>query len=397
MNVSSSTLLLSIQHKIAYNQNSVTRSNEKLASGLKITQASDDASGVKISEKMRAQIRGLNTAVDNATDGISMIQTAEGGLSNINDLLHRMRELSIKAANGVYSSQDIENISIEFEECKEEINRIAQTTTFNGKQLLNTNSGTVSVIKGAQQASNGTKPANCRDKIDFSTVGDGTVIKVNHGDTTYQFEFTYDTSLASKDSIGIKLDGTETNRQKAEKLGEAIERESGGTINADIVGHYPDNQKQYTLSIFTDVAIAGETLSLDYETHAPQLKIGNAEDDVYYLTFRSMNTRDLGVNNISIENTTDANNAILAIDNAINKVTEQRANLGSTQNSIEYIINRLTVESENTQASESRIRDVDMAKEMVSFVKGQIIQDSSISMLSQANQTSDDVLQLITQ
>jgi len=395
MNVSNKRLLLQTQNQVGHSTNIVAKSTERLASGLRINRAADDATGLNISEKMRSQIRGLDMAIDNATDGISMIQTAEGGMNAITDLLHRMRELAIKASSGVLTKQDTDNISNEFQECKKEIDRIAETTTFNGKKLLNINSGKIYVEKGMERTGTATSVAAARDIVDFSTVGDGTIIKIQHGDELYQFEYDYDNSKVSGETIGITLKGGETNEQKADLLTQAIEQASGNTLRANSYQRYSDDDRQHTLYILAKDPEENQKLTIDYEYHAPALQIGNSSDDIFYLTLRSMTTRDLGINNTGIQTFQDADKAILAIDDAFKKVVEQRVSLGVAQNSVEYTINRLNIERENTQASESRIRDIDMAKEMVSYVKNQIISNSSVGMLSQANQDNGDVLQLV--
>ena len=394
MNIGSSVLAIKIQNNIQQIDNTITKQTEKLASGIRINRASDDATGLKISEKMRAQIRGLEMSLDNATDGISMLQTADGGLSKIGDLLQRMNELSIKAVNGIHTQSDLDKISIEYEQCKREIDRIAETTTFNGKQLLNVNVGETKVKEIVKITGTDFFSARVNGKIDFSTIGDGNEFIIKRDDREYRFQFSYKDTASIDGSIKVRLSGEETNQEKAEKLTEAIE-DNIGDLRADVYIPDRENNKIYTISIIAQNKVAGECIDIDVETHAPIIKVGNNEEDKIYLTLKSVTSRDLDIENTSVLTSKDAENAIKKIADAINQISEVRGIIGTTQNQLEYTIKRITIEGENTRASESRIRDIDMAKEMVQNAKSKIIQESAISMLAQANQSGGMVLNLL--
>jgi flagellin len=267
-------MALNAQNMLTRNQDGVQGAIKKLSSGLRINGAADDASGLAISEKMRSQIRGLDQAESNAQDGISLIQTAEGALQQTTDILQRMRELVVKAENsGVLTDQDKESITVEIESLKVEINRIAESTSFNGKTLL---------------------------KGDYK-------------------------------SNGLKF-----------KIG-------ANTIDCD------------TLSV----------------------TIGN------------MSAGSLGVQGIALTNADTTKAALLSLDAAIITVSKQRANLGAVQNRMEYAIESLSATAENLTAAESRIRDVDMADEMVTYTKNNILQQSAMAMLAQANQQPNQILSLL--
>ena len=273
MRINTNIMALNAQNMLVGNQNAVQKSINKLSSGLRINSAADDAAGLAISEKMRSQIRGLNQAESNAQDGISLIQTAEGALQQTTDILQRMRELVIKAENtGVLSDDDQTSIEVEINELEVEINRIAKSTSFNGKTLL-----------------------------------DGS------------------------------LDGT------TDKL------------------------------IFK---IGANTLP----------------EDSLIVTIGNMTADSLGVDAINIENPVGA---LKSIDAAIIRVSKQRAELGATQNRMEYAIDSISATAENLTNAESRIRDVDMAAEMVNFTKNNILQQSAMSMLAQANQQPMQILSLL--
>ncbi|TFZ41851.1 flagellin [Soehngenia longivitae] len=249
--------------------NAKSSSLAKLSSGLRINKAGDDAAGLTISEKMRGQIGGLNQAVRNAQDGISLIQTAEGALNETHSILNRMRDLAVQAANDTNTNDDRTAIQQEVSELVKEIDRIADKTQFNTQALLN------------------------------------------------------------------------------------------GTFSNKII-HIGAN--------------SGETLSV---------------------SIKSMKASGLGVSGISVSTQTLADDAISKIDSGIKKVSEERSKLGAYQNRLEHTINNLTTTSENLTAAESRIRDVDMAEEMMKFTKNNILSQAATSMLAQANQMPQQVLQLL--
>ena len=399
MNIGNSIVALRVQNNIERLDNQITKQTEKLSSGIRINRASDDAAGLNISEKMRSQIRGLDMSIDNATDGISMIQTAEGGLQQISDLLQRMNELSIKAVNGINTAEDLEKISIEYDQLKNEIDRIAETTTFNGKKLLNVTTGETKLVEGMKKVSTSVNTARTTATIDFSTVGDGNEFIIKKDDQEYRFTFSYGNETSIRDgNIKVSFTGKETNEEKAEKLAEAIE-DNVSDVVVGVRSVVPKDEKNYLFTITgTDYPpTAGQVIDISMETNAPIIKVGNSFDDVIFLNFKSATTTSLGVDSTSLKTMEDAKEATKKIQQAISDVSEIRGNLGATQNRLEYAINRITIEKENTEASESRIRDLDMAKEMVTNAKTRIIQQTSLSMLAQANQSGGSVLVLLTE
>lgn len=395
MNIGNIQTTLRIQNRLSAVNNVVEENIQKLASGIRINRASDDASGLKISEKMRSQIRGLDMAIHNAMDGISMIQTAEGGLEAITSLLQRMNELIIKVQNGTYTKEDLNNISIEYEQCKTEIDRIAETTTFNGKKLLNINTGETKIENTENRKGTTSSPAINIDKINFSTIGDGNEYIVNYKGDEHKFVFSYNKNT-NVDGVVIEITGKETNREKAKKLAEAIE-DKIGTVISDVFSIYPEDMKNYSILIFDETVEDGAEITTKMVTNAPIIKTGNNKEDNVYLTLKSVTTEDLDIKNIGIKTRREAENAIKKVQEALEKISNQRATLGATQNRIEYAINRITVEMENTKAAESRISDVDMAEEMVAYAKNKIIKQSAMSMLAQANQEGKRVLELLKQ
>ncbi|NLM46557.1 MAG: flagellin [Firmicutes bacterium] len=268
MRINNNLIALNTHRQLGIVNNSSAKAMEKLSSGYRINRAGDDAAGLSISEKMRAQIRGLNMASKNAQDGISLIQTAEGALNESHAILQRMRELAVQAASDTNTDQDRTALQEEVSALIEELNRIANNTEFNTKKLL-----------------------------------DGSFSGVIH--------------------IG---------------------------------------------------ANAGQTMSI---------------------SISNMTASGLSVNSISVSSQTGADAAISTIDNAIKTLSAERSKLGAAQNRLEHTIKNLDNAAENLQAAESRIRDVDMAKEIMEFTKNNILQQAATAMLAQANQIPQIVLQLL--
>ena len=398
-----------IQHNIAAlnsyrnltgNNNAVSKNLEKLSSGYKINRAGDDAAGLAISEKMRAQITGLNTAQKNAQDGVSLVQTAEGALTEVHSMLNRMVELADQSANGTYDNAvDRANLQKEIRSLKDEIDRIADSTNFNGINLLDgsLSTSTTSTISGT--ADTATKKAGVDLKFTFGGQFNGNTVNVTltHGDTGDKavvnangaITLTVDASknytaddikgiLANADISAIK--DTDKQAEMSDLLktvsvvGSGVEGVTGSTAFATTAG--------------TATGPAGKTLTL---------QIGDTSADFNQMTVSvgDMHTKALGIDGIDISNQDGAKAAVDKIKVAINSVSSTRGDLGAIQNRLEHTINNLSVTAENMTAAESRIRDVDMANEMMAYTKNNILVQSSQAMLAQANQIPQGVLQLL--
>jgi flagellin len=261
-------------HRLLSNTNSqLSKSMERLSSGLRINRAADDAAGLAVSEGMRSQIRGMNVASRNAQDGVSMVQVADGALSNVGDMLQRVRDLAVQASNGTLTDQQRGNLDTEVQQVLTEIGKTGTDTEFNGLKIL-----------------------------------------------------------------------------------------AGSVATA---------------------------------ASAVTLQVGaNASQNIAFV-IATVSASDLGISGIAVSTAASASAAIASLDAAINTVTTNRANLGAIQNRLESTINRLGMTSENVQAAESRIRDADMASEMIDFTKNQILQQSGTAMLAQANQAPSSILSLL--
>lgn len=376
-------------HNLANTQNDLSKSLEKLSSGFRINRAADDAAGLAISEGLRSQIGGLKVAVRNAQDGTSVVQTAEGALNESTSILQRMRDLSVQASNDGGLSADAKgNIQSEMTQLKSELSRIANTTQFNGTKLLDgsykgvfqvgANQGeTITVQVGQSMGAAGLKV----DGVDVTaTAGAGALA----GSTTTAAAVGT-ASVATVDSgtdytavanWGSKLNGSISFNGNSLDLG-TVDVASAATV-ATKVGAL---QKAADATFGTGkVTVAATATGLTFTGTAPAA---------------GATAQDLANSTVSFTAATGAQMAIKTIDDAISTVSTVRANLGAVQNRFDHTVKNLNVAVENLSASESRIRDTDMASEMVSFTRAQILSQAGTSMLAQANQLPQSVLKLL--
>ncbi|WP_129408894.1 flagellin [Marinitoga lauensis] len=376
----------------------MSKSLEKLSSGLRINRAADDAAGLAISEKMRNQIKGLDTAVRNAQDAISMIQTAEGGMDEIHSILKRMRELAVQSSTDTNTDADRVQLQNEFTELRDEINRIAKTTQFNTKNLLDgslketRNAEAKIVSPGSGHFAIGAYSASMTNDANF-------VIEVGQfsGGATSQL----DVIVKRIDSNGITTVGSSITTVSAGSIQVTVA--GGGTITITWDTNQIAKIDDYggTLASGTKVdgavvAAYGQVTAGSTGVNPLNYHIGANEGQVINLGFESMKADDIGITSgVKIDSQSGAEFAISAIDAAVYKVSAFRAKLGAAQNRLEHTIKNLGVASENLTAAESRIRDADMAKVMAEYTRQQILMQSGTAMLSQANQLPQQVLQLL--
>ena len=413
---------------------SLSKSTEKLSSGYRINRAADDAAGLSISEKMRKQIKGLTQASSNAQDGISCVQTAEGALTEVHSMLQRMNELAVQAGNGTMSKDDRQNIQDEMDQLVSEIDRVSETTKFNETYLLkgddvsNGNSkkyatdDVIGSIDGVKVQANGTTAAELTDGAEITL---GTVTVKSSDDTNFNIA---DEAAAkkAKDVVSISSDGTNvtvTLKDGTEKTDTAtnikttygIDAKAKGsatiskslkaeTTNATVTGNYTGNLDNLdvgdAVNVKLTVGSSGATaLSTSAKSLVLSFQVGadtTAENKID-VTMESMSAKSIGIEGISVtgKTSTNADKAVDTIGNAIKKVSSQRSALGAVQNRLEHTIANLDNVVENTTSAESRIRDTDMAEEMVAYSKNNILIQAGQSMLAQANQSNQGVLSLL--
>lgn len=356
----------------------MAKSLEKLSSGYRINKAADDAAGLAISEKMRAQTAGLKQAARNAQDGISLIQTAEGALNESHAILQRMRELMVQAGNGTNAGDDLDKIQEEIDQLVQELDGIASRTEFNGQQLLDGSLGATTANVGADLA-DGTGALKIVD-VTGAAIGAG-----------YQV-----TADASADTLTVtSADGL---LSQTIDVGDAASVAVGARFHFDKLGITLEAQA-------TDISgVAGADGQFDVATNGVAFQIGANGNQGMSVSIDSvaadkLGSADIKMNAIDVKAfgvaATSFENQLAAIDDAISQVSSTRSELGAYQNRLEHTINNLQTASENLTAAESRIRDVDMALEMANFTRHQILQQAGTAMLAQANVQTQSVLKLL--
>ncbi len=416
------------------------KSTEKLSSGYKINRAADDAAGLSISEKMRKQIRGLSQASTNAQDGISCVQTAEGALTEVHSMLQRMNELAVKAGNGTMSEDDRQNVQDEIDQLVDEIDRVSETTKFNETYLLKGDSvangntkafaagDVIGKVDGVTVKAKGTTAATLQDNADIAIgtvelkssnaavtisnsdkatckakevvkfVSDGTnaTVTLKNGtevtDTVANIKTNYEISADDGNGNNVAASATISNALKAD------------TTNADINGTYTGSLADLsvgdTVNVKLSVGAAGvSALSSDTKALMLSFQVGadTTDENKITVSMDSMSAKSIGVDGIQVtgSDSTNADKAVNTIGRAIKQVSKQRSALGAVQNRLEHTISNLDNVVENTTSAESRIRDTDMAEEMVSYSKNNILMQAGQSMLAQANQQNQGVLSLL--
>lgn len=351
-----------------------TDSMEKLSSGSKINSAADDASGLQISNRMTAQTRGLDVAVRNANDGMSIAQTAEGAMKETTNVLQRLRDLSLQSSNGSNTDADRQAMQEEASSLTDELNRIAETTSFAGTRLINGEFGTKSFQIGADSGEAVAMTLNSM-RADESTMGgksyfaeEGRDINWKVGSENTQFNVTYNDKNGKPQEINISA-----------KAGDDIEE-----LATYINGQTNELSASVTEDGVLQVFMSGETISSPLEFNgslANELKMGGESDD----TVASMDLTTVG----------GAQRSIDVIDAALEYVDGNRASLGAFQNRFESAVKNLTNINENITDSNSQIKDTDFAKETTNLTKNQILSQSSSSIFAQAKQAPNMAMSLL--
>jgi len=408
MRINNNIMAMNTHRQLGINNAAGAKALEKLSSGYRINRAGDDAAGLAISEKMRGQIRGLKQAIRNAQDGISLIQTAEGALNETHAILQRMRELAIQASTDTNTLTDRKEIQKEINQLLEEIDRIGNQTEFNTQKLLD---GTFSDKKfhiGANEDQN--MEIGIAD-LRAAAIGGGTggvgsaavpaqgtlegvsftAVTAGEAGNSIEIEFV---AGSDNDPIGISVSGTkitvtlgagtEASNNTVENIVNAInsDDDANDLVTASGTGTDPVSTGSVILTGGADATTgAGAGGNID------SLKVDNVD---------SVDESSLGdLDNPGVLTQAGADAAITNINNAIEQVSAERSKLGAIQNRLEHTINNLGTSAENLQAAESRIRDLDMAAEMMEFTKNNILQQAATAMLAQANMLPQSVLQLL--
>jgi flagellin len=390
---------LDAQRNLSDTENDLNSSLSHLSSGYRITSASDDAAGLAISENLKSQVTGANQAVRNAQDGISMVQTAEGGMSEQTAMLQRMRELGVEGANDTLSGSDRSNINAELQQLQSEFNAESQRTRFNGQTLLSGSLSTQASATGTVQtggqlnttggnASVGTidvSGAKAGDTYTLSSAAAGTVTLTRASD-----------NVAQTITLGaIGANGSSNLSFSSLGVNFAVSSDGAGKTAAGLATDLAGG------TITTAAASAGSSATLQIGANASDainVSFGKVSIDATTTGFTALNSALAAFNTASSTNSATAANSqdlITAVDTALAQISASRANLGAVQNRLGHAINNLQVTSENLAASQSRITDVDVAAETANMTSAQVRAQAGVSVLAQANQIPQMALKLL--
>jgi flagellin len=391
MQINTNIAALNSYRNLSATQNDLSKSLEKLSSGLRINRAADDAAGLAISEGLRSQIGGLNVAARNAQDGISVIQTAEGSLTEVHSILQRLRDLAVQAGNDSNNADSRKAISGEATALTDELARISQSTNFNGIKLLDGSETSLKFQVGADgdassqidvslSGANVKAIATALNSGSTASTGSAfaaTLASLTTGAATFSSTNGGVTTSITTGTLSDTADGSAAGYQSVEEYASALRADATFAAN-------------FSVSVTTDANGAGTGIvvtALDGGTvdtaTAPAAGLATG------------GSTGAAVTGIKFDTAANAQAAIKAIDAQITAVSTARADLGAVQNRFESSINSLNVSKENLSAAESRIRDTDMASEMVNYTRANILSQAGTAMLAQANQSNQGVLQLL--
>ena len=409
MRIQHNIMAMNAYRNYANNTSALSKNLEKLSSGYKINRAGDDAAGLAISEKMRAQITGLDKAQDNAKDGISLVQTAEGALTEVHDMLNRMYELAEQSANGTFEDgTDRKQLQKEVNQLKSEINRIADSANFNGIKLLDGSMSANATTKLTSTATNSKAGVDLnivadsvydatgkRTELDFSlsvtTTANSSGVSVDENGTVL-------ITVMGKDADGISAEEIQAMLAKAKAANSKVSEDIMNAVrDATVTGKGIVAPKSATNATkWTDVATVTSATTAN-KGESLVLQIGDTSDRFNQLRvgIKDCHVDALGLTDMKIGDQDSAAKALDKIKSAINYVSDVRGTLGATQNRLDHTINNLSVMQENIQDAESTIRDTDVADEMMAYTKNNILIQSAQAMLAQANQVPQGVLQLL--
>ena len=397
MSINTNVVSINAQRNLALSGGSLATSMQRLSSGLRVNSAKDDAAGLAIAERMSTQVRGLAVASRNANDGISLAQTAEGALSKVGDMLQRMRELAVQAGNATNSTSDREALNAELVQLRDEVDRVAKTTSFNGKKVLD-GSFTGGVFQvGANSGDNITVGALANTKVDQlgkTEFGTGSVIGITEGSKTdaasnmTNADVTIVITGANQVSAQVTI-AKDADVTGDEALGRVVQAINSKTADTGIVAFLAEDGKsiQYRAEKNADGVLASATMAVS----------GGGAADVAALLANPTNPNadQTGIHKMDIKTQAGAWESLQRIDSALDKVSSARAELGAIQTRFEKSIENIDIQQENISAARGRITDADFAQETANLSRTQILQQAGTAMVAQANQLPQQVLQLL--
>ena len=418
MTINTNVVSLNAQRNLGLSGNTLSTSMQRLSSGLRVNSAKDDAAGLAIAERMNAQSKGLAVAARNANDGISLAQTAEGALGKVGDMLQRMRELAVQSSNATNSAEDRKALQSEVSQLTAEIDRVAKTTSFNGKKLLDgTFAGGVfqvgagagdNITVGGLANSKATELAAVKYyQASVTVAAAGLAKEVPDTTTPANTVAGYDSKIASGNLVvnGVALGEIAAASSGAERIGQVVAAINAKTADHGVTAFY-ENGKFELRSDMTQAAgtvTAGITLTngngtqYGWTTKATGLDVSFAAVTALAADANTTNANlsAKGIDSISVTTQSDAWLAIKKVDSAIDQVNSARGDLGALQTRFDKAVENIDIQGENIAAARGRIVDADFAKETANLSRSQILQQAGTAMVAQANQLSQGVLSLL--
>ncbi len=398
LTVNTNIASLNTQRNLSNSANSLQTTMQRLSTGSRINSAKDDAAGLQISNRLGSQISGLNVAVKNSNDGISMAQTAEGALQQSTNILQRMRDLSLQSANGSNSDSERTALNDEVTQLKKELDRISNTTTFGGRQLLDGTFGVASFQVGA--AANEIISVGI-DKMSSESLN-GTYFTAEVASGSFAtVDAASGVTAAGVGTVTIaKSDGTSGTVDVAFKAGDdqaAVDAKIAAAINdANLgIGINKDADGKYQAVVRADADGNAAVTSITFASGGTLGGVAPDTNGIVSSDITKVEADDSTVKKIDISNAAGAQSAVLVIDDAIKQIDSQRAELGAVQNRFENTIANLQNIGENVSAAKGRIQDTDYAAETAALSKNQILQQAGTAILAQANQLPQAVLSLL--
>jgi len=399
MTINTNVASINAQRNLGLSGSSLSTSMQRLSSGLRVNSAKDDAAGLAISERMAAQTKGLTVAARNANDGISLAQTAEGALGKVGDMLQRVRELAVQSSNATNSQSDRDAMQSEVSQLVSEIDRVAKTTEFNGKKLLDGSFSGAMFQVGANAGDNITlgSVANASAKglsdISYAT----STVDVDPADMITLTEIAANTLTIEIDGGGaIDLGKLGEASSAEERMGQVVAAINAKTADTGVTAFLTQDAttKEFTVEILSDQvdAATGDALSVEFVGFtAATTGIDGADLDIA----AAAATNEKGIDGIDIGSQSGAWKALKQVDSAIDQVNSARGDLGALQTRFEKTVENIDIQNENISAAKGRITDADFAVETANLSRSQILQQAGTAMVAQANQLPQSVLSLL--
>ena len=390
MSINTNVVSINAQRNLGLSGGSLATSMQRLSSGLRVNSAKDDAAGLAIAERMNTQVKGLAVAARNANDGISLAQTAEGALGKVGDMLQRMRELSVQSGNATNSKSDREALQAELKQLRDEVDRVAKTTSFNGSKLLD-GSFTGGVFQvGANSGDNITVGALANTKVDQlgnSNYAEASVAKADvslAGTMMTNANVTVDITGADGATAQAVITKSDNALSDAEALGKVLEAINSKTADTGVTAFLEDGNIHFRGTVKDGGTYANIAVSLGGGSSAALGTISGPT-----------NQKTVGIEDIDIGTQKGAWDALQKIDSAIDKVNTARGELGAIQTRFEKTVENIDIQNENLSAARGRIVDADFAQETANLSRTQILQQAGTAMVAQANQLPQQVLSLL--